>query len=156
MSPALIRDARTADVPALVALMGEFYAESGYPLPAAAAAHAFRAVIEQARFGRVWLIEHDAEPAGHLVLTFAFSMEYGGLRGFIDDLFVRPRFRGRGFAAAALAHARRAALEHGVRALFVEAGPDNPVARRLYARAGFRETGRLLLAQALAAPTHES
>lgn len=156
MLSALIREARAADVPALVALMGEFYAESGYPLPAAAAARAFLDVIENARHGRVWLIEHEAESAGHLVLTFAFSMEYGGLRGFIDDLFVRPRFRGRGFAAAALAHARQAALDEGVRALFVEAGPDNHAARRVYARAGFRESGRLLLAQALATPTHES
>jgi hypothetical protein len=42
-----------------------------------------------------------------------------------------------------------------VRALLVETGPDEHPARRLYARAGFEVTGRVLLTQALAPPVHE-
>jgi L-amino acid N-acyltransferase YncA len=72
-------------------------------------------------------------------------MEYGGLRGFIDDLYVRPAVRGEGAGAALLAAARAAAVERGVRALHVEVGPENLTARRLHARAGYVESGHLFL-----------
>jgi GNAT superfamily N-acetyltransferase len=81
-------------------------------------------------------------------------MEYGGLRGFIDDLYVRPAARGQGAGAGLLTAAREAAAAWGVRALHVEVGPDNQVARRLYARAGYTDSGHLLLSLPLAAPVH--
>ncbi|MGZ8493118.1 MAG: GNAT family N-acetyltransferase [Gemmatirosa sp.] len=89
--------ARRDDVPRLVALMGEFYAGSGYPLPAAAA-HTFATPIAAPALDHVRLLEADDVPAGYLALRLGFSMEYGGLRGFVDDLFVRTAARGRGLA----------------------------------------------------------
>ncbi|MFL5386291.1 MAG: GNAT family N-acetyltransferase [Longimicrobiaceae bacterium] len=149
-----VRLARPDDIPRLVALMADFYGEAGFPLPAEAAARAFAALLDDPRLGRVWLMEADGEPAGHAVLTVSFSMEYGGLRGFVDDLFVRPAFRGRGLAAAALAELRRTAEEMGVRALLVEVGPDNDTAQRVYRRLGLEDTGHMLLSLPLAAPVH--
>jgi ribosomal protein S18 acetylase RimI-like enzyme len=81
-------------------------------------------------------------------------MEYGGLRGFIDDLYVQPAARGRGAGAALLAAARSGAVERDVRALHVEVGPENEMARRLYARAGYVDSGHLFLSLPLAAPVH--
>jgi GNAT superfamily N-acetyltransferase len=89
------------------------------------------------------------------VLTVGFGMEYGGLRGFIDDLFVRPSARGRGVASALLTAMVEECVARGVLSLNVEVGPDNDVARRVYARAGLADSGRLLLGRALAAPIHE-
>jgi L-amino acid N-acyltransferase YncA len=63
--------------------------------------------------------------------------------------------RGHGLGAAALAEVRRTCLELGVRAILVEVGPENDGARRLYQRAGFEDSGRLLLSAPLAAPVHE-
>ena len=152
MSP--IREASPDDVPALVALMTEFYAEAGYPLAAEAATATFGALLRDPGLARAWILEADGAPAGYVVLTVAFSMEYGGLRGFVDDLFVRPAARGRGLAAQALVELRRTAEGMGVRALLVETGPDNDVAKRVYARAGFRDSGRALLTCELASPVH--
>jgi GNAT superfamily N-acetyltransferase len=149
-----IRPASTADVPALVALMTAFYAEADLPLPAGPARRAFDALLADPRLGGVWLAEESGAPVGHVVLTTCFSMEYGGLGGFIDDLYVRPAARGQGAAAGLLAAARAAAVARGVRALHVEVGPENEVARRLYARAGYADSGHLLLSLPLAAPVH--
>jgi ribosomal protein S18 acetylase RimI-like enzyme len=149
-----VRLAAPADIPRLVALMAEFYAEAGYPLPVEAATRTFAALLDDPRLGRVWLMEVDGEPAGHAVLTVSFSMEYGGLRGFIDDLFVRPAFRGRGLAAAALAELRRTAEEMGVRALLVEVRPDNDTAQRVYRRLGLEDSGHVLMSLPLATPVH--
>jgi GNAT superfamily N-acetyltransferase len=151
-----VRPALPGDVPRLVALMAEFYGESGYPLPAEAAARTFRHLLADERLGRAWLLEDSGEAAGFVVLTFCFSMEYGGMQGFVDDLFVRPASRGRGLVAAGLAEVRRTCEALGVRALRVETGPENDPARRLYARSGFTDSGRLLLTLPLAAPVHEA
>ena len=88
------------------------------------------------------------------MLTVCYSLEYGGLRGFVDDLFVAPHARGRGVAAALLTAVRSDCDARGVRALHVEVGPDNEVARRVYARAGFADSGHLLYSLPLASPVH--
>lgn len=153
-----VRQATAADVGALVALMGEFYAEAGYPLSTDAAARTFGALLGDARLGAVWLADDDDEdgPAGFVVLTVGFSMEYGGLRGFLDDLFVRADRRGEGLAGALVAAVWAECVRRGVRALYVEVGADNAAAHRVYARAGMEDTGRLLLAAPLAPPVHEA
>ncbi|MDF1504668.1 GNAT family N-acetyltransferase [Roseisolibacter sp. H3M3-2] len=142
------------DVPALVALMRAFYAESGYPLPEGPAARTFAVLVADPALGRVWLLEADGAPAGYLAMTVAFSMEHGATRAFVDDLFVLPAARGRGLAAAPPAAARADCAARGAHAMYVEVGPDDDGARRVYARAGFEDTGRVLLARALAAPLH--
>lgn len=140
----------------LVTLMAEFYQEAGYSLPRDAASTAFASLLSEPGHGRVWLLEVKTEPVGYIVLTFGFSMEYGGFRGFVDDFFVRPSVRGRGLGGAALETVRETCRELGVRALLVETGSEDHPARGVYARAGFQETGRVLLGQALAHPLHET
>lgn len=151
-----IRPASVSDVPALVALMGAFYAESGYPLPEAQATRTFERLLATPAHGAVWLMMADGSPAGFIVLTVAFSMEYGGLRGFVDDLFVAPAFRRHGLAAEALEVVKEACAERGVRALLVETSLENEQAVRVYTRAGFSVSGRLLLSMPLATPVHEA
>ena len=152
--PAIIRPATRADVPALVALMAEFYAEASFTLGAGAAARAFEALLAAPASGAIWIAELGGEPLGHLVLTVAFSMEFGGLRGFIDDLYVRPAARNRGTGAALLEAARQGAIARGLRALCVETGLADHPARSLYARAGYVDSEHALLVQPLAAAVH--
>ena len=154
MNATQVRTAGPEDVVTLVALMAEFYAESGFSLAAAPATRTFERLIGDPALGQVWLMEHDGQPAGYVVLTVSFSMEYGGLRGFVDDLFVRPACRRRGLGTAALAEVKRACAVRGVRALLVEAGPDNDRALGVYRRSGFEDSRRLLLTLPLAAPVH--
>lgn len=153
--PVLVRRATASDVPALVALMRVFYAESSYPLDAVRAARTFEHLMAAPELGAVWLVVADGQPGGFVVLTVAFSMEYGGLRGFVDDLFVAPDMRRRGLAAAALDAVRAECVRRGVRALLVETASSNAAALGVYRRAGFSETGRLLMTQPLAEPLHE-
>lgn len=156
MATSLVRAAQPEDISQLVALMTEFYGEADYPLPAGPATRAFARLLGDAGLGRVWLVEVDAEAVGYVVLTVCFSMEYGGLQGFVDDLFVRQSHRGSGLATAALAEVRRECVTRGVRALHVEVGPDNETAQRVYRRSGFEDAGRVLLTLPLAPPLHEA
>ena len=150
----MIRLATNADVRALVGLMADFYSEAKFTLDTAAATRAFETLLAAPSSGAIWLAERDEEPLGHLVLTVVFSMEYGGLRGFIDDLYVRPSARGRGTGAALLEAARKGAVARGLRALCVETGLADHPARSLYARAGYVDSEHALLVQPLAAAVH--
>lgn len=150
-----LRRATHADVPSLVALMEVFYAESDFPLAKGPAARAFERLLDAPALGAVWIMEDEGQPAGYVVLTVGYSMEFGGLRGFVDDLFVHPRFRRVGLATEALAAVQHECTNRGVRALLVETGPDNDRARRVYQRSGFEDSGRLLLSLALEPAVHE-
>jgi len=150
-----VRRAIADDEATLVELMAEFYAESGYVLDRLHAAAAFSTLLADPRLGLVWLIEHEAQAAGYVVLTFVFGMEYGGPMAVIDDLFVRPAFRNVGLGTVALAGVREACVAAGVRAISVEVAADNAAAQAVYRSAGLVMTDRRLMAAPLAAPSHE-
>lgn len=153
--PVRIHPAGPEDIPLLVDLMTEFYAESGYPLAASAATRLFGDVLGDRRLGTIWLVSDGADIAGYAVVVFSYSMEFAGLRGYLDDFFVRPAARNRGLGMAALEHIRAACKAQGVKVLLVETGPDDHPAQRLYRRAGFADIGRVFLSQPLAPPVHE-
>lgn len=150
-----VRQAQLADIAVLIDLMGEFYGEAGYPLPRRNAMHAFESLLADPRLGAVLMVTAGGDDIGYLVLTFGYSMEYGGPRAFVDDLYVRTSARGKGSGGALLRAARAMCVEAGVRALLVETGLDGHPARRLYLREGFGDSGRALLTQKLSAPLHE-
>jgi GNAT superfamily N-acetyltransferase len=153
----VLREAGQADVPELAGLMRAFYAESGFALDEEQAAAGFRALLADARLGRAWLIEKGVgAAAGYIVVTFVFAMEYGGVSAVVDDFYVRPEARGEGLGKAALAAARRACAYLGLRAMRVEVGSDNLVARAVYRSAGFEPLpGHGLMAAPLTPPAHD-
>jgi len=151
-----MRQANADDLADLLGLMQEFYAEAGYALNPDRARAAFLPLLAPGRLGQVWLGEVDGQVAGHLVLTFCYSMEYGGRSAFVDDLFVRPSLRNRGVGRALVEQARAICEELDVRAMHLEVARANGPAQAVYRAVGFDSTDRELLTLALAAPTHDT
>lgn len=149
----ITRTAEPNDVTLLVDLMAEFYTESDYPLDRETARAAFEELLGDASLGRVWILMSDREPAGYVVLTLGYSMEYGGRDVFVDDPFVRPQHRGQGLGHVALDAVLAECRERSVRAVHLEVGADNRAARELYHRFGFRDHDRLLLTRGLGEDT---
>ena len=135
------RKATLEDMPALVDLMQEFYAEANYPLDRQWATASFSALLKDDSRGAAWIIFHDSEPAGYVVLTIRFSMEYGGLDAFIDDLFIRPSYRRQGLGRAALKALFNECERRNVLAVHVEVGHDNVAAKALYLSYGLELQG---------------
>ena len=135
-------------------MMTEFYAESPYTLNHRRATEAFAALLADDRLGHVWFIQSDSQDIGYVVVTLRYSMEYGGFSAFVDDLFIRPGFRGAGLGTGALAQVQTFCLAHGVRAIHVETGRESGAARTVYRRAGFVDTDRVHLTLRLADQTH--
>ena len=150
-----MRRALPSDIPALVALMSEFYGEAGYSLDHSLAGRAFAAILADERLGYVWLMDAEGRDVGYVVLTLKFGMEYGGLMACIDDLFVVPESRNKGLSTAALIQVRDFCKQIGIRAITVEVGHSNGPAQAVYRHLGLVESpDRQLLALALESPTH--
>jgi ribosomal protein S18 acetylase RimI-like enzyme len=147
----IVRKATSADIPVLIGLMKEFYAESHYDLDAKWAANAFNTFLSDEGNGCVWIACIGEEAAGHVVLTVRFTMEYGGLSGYVDDLFVKRQFRKRGAASSLLQIVERECTARKCRSLIVEVGKDNDAALATYKKLGMKKVddGRILYRKAL-------
>ena len=128
----------------LLRLAHAFHAEEGRSLDADAAA----AVVGIARgepLARGWIVNSSGEAVGYVVITLGYSIEYGGRDGFIDDLYLVPEARGRGWGRCLLDFACSEAKQLGIKTLHLEVEPGNDRATRLYRGAGFEQTGRRLM-----------
>ena len=147
-----MREATPDDVPTLLDMMEEFYAEAGYVLERPEARASFGSLLDQPALGRVWVADQGKDIAGYVVVTFVFAMEHGGTIGVVDDFFVRPGSRGAGLGTALLTAVRAACARLGVRALRVEVGHDNAPAQAVYRATGFETLDRRLMAALLDGP----
>ena len=132
----MIRQASLDDMPVLLEMMEEFYIEGDFILDHVEADAAFRMLLDNPAYGEIWLSHDDQNVTGYVVLTVTFAMEFGGLVGSIDDLYVRPAARRKGFANELLQSLMIESHDRGLEALHVEVAPDNVAAQTLYANFG--------------------
>jgi GNAT superfamily N-acetyltransferase len=139
------RLAREADVDLLLDFMRQFYALEGYPFDEGAGRAALATLVRDPSLGRAWLIREGDAAIGYVVLTFGYSLEYRGRDAFVDELFLRADWRGRGVGAQAISFVVEQCRSLGVRALHLEVERANAAGQALYRRAGFTDHGRHLL-----------
>ena len=132
------------DLDRLEALCAQFHAEMGYPTDTEHRRAALAPLLEGSPHGAAYLIGPRRAPVGYLVVTFTWSVELGGLDGYIDEIWMRGKVRGRGMGGEVLSALMRELAKAGLKSLHLETAPDSRAAR-LYERLGFRETGMVLL-----------
>jgi ribosomal protein S18 acetylase RimI-like enzyme len=145
----MLRRAGLEDLDLAVEMMREFYEESGFTLHIERGREAMRGLIADAVLGRLWLVEEAGAVAGYIALTFGWSIEYQGRDAFIDDLYLRSAFRGRGLGTRVMEEVEAEARALGVQALHLEVARDNRAGQALYFRRGFRDNDRQLLSKRL-------
>jgi ribosomal protein S18 acetylase RimI-like enzyme len=133
------------EIPALLEMMREFYADQQMRFDPAVARGAIGKVLHDRRHGEIYLIFRGTEMAGYFALTFCFSLEFHGRFALLDELYLREPFRrlklGQGVAGFAEGICRR----EGIAALRLEVGRENVPAQSLYRASGFAEDARNLM-----------
>lgn len=129
----------------LIALVTAFHAEAGIEMEDEARESGLAPLLDGIPHGAAYLIGPPRAPIGYIVITFGWSVEFGGLDAIIDELYIRPGVRGRGIASEALIALPRALAGGGLRAIHLEVDRDNAAAVKLYRRAGFRERDRYMV-----------
>jgi GNAT superfamily N-acetyltransferase len=138
-------EAGASDTDELLALMRSFYAEEGYPFHEERTERVLRAMLANPFFGAVWVFRLDGRAVGYLVVTHGYSLEFGGRDAFVDEVYVIPEMRGRGIGAQALRIAEEHCRRQGIGALHLEVERENPRARALYERSGYKAHDRYLM-----------
>ncbi len=121
----------------LLPLVAAFHAEEGIDLSEEARRAGVAPLLDGIPHGAAYLIGPPRAPIGYIIVTFGWSVEFGGMDGFVDELFIRPGVRGRGVATEVLMSLPRALAGAGLKALHLEVATGNQSAQRLYGRAGF-------------------
>jgi GNAT superfamily N-acetyltransferase len=155
MGDSVIRRAGPRDRELLLELIREFCQIDQHEFDEERVAGALPPLLEDDRFGVVWLIGEPSAggpaagvpaagvPAaedpvcGYAVVTWSYSLESGGADALLDEIYLRNRRTGLGGRAmqAILADLRR----RGLSRMFLETERHNARVRRFYARQGFVE-----------------
>ncbi len=143
------RLARLADLEAVLALHRDFFAEDHYPFHEEETRANLALLLRDPSLGRVLVLEEDGVPAGYLVLTFGFSLEFSGRNALVDELYVAPGHRGHGHGTRALAAAEELCRELGIRAIHLVVERYKEAAQALYLRAGFVAYERNVMSKSL-------
>jgi diamine N-acetyltransferase len=146
-----LRAARSSDIDTLVGLMEEYYAYEALEFDAPHAHAAMFRLLNDETLGKVWLIHAYESVVGYIVITFGYSLEYGGRFATVDEFFIFEAYRGRGIGTQALAIVEAYCHEFDLRAIELETERGNWSAKRFYDRLGFKDNGRYLLVKWLEA-----
>lgn len=144
-----IREATLADTPALLELMRPFNEHEAIQWDRERTERAVRPLLEANDLGFLLVADRGAGLLGYVVVTFNYDLEWGGRDAFVTELWVVPEARQAGWGRALLRAAEVRARTHEVLALHLVVRPENEVARRLYAEAGFEPVPRIMLTKAL-------
>lgn len=137
--------AKPDDLDRLCALVAAFHAEEGLQSSDEARRKGVAPLLQGIPHGAAYLIGPARAPMGYVIVSFGWSVEFGGMDGFVDEIYLRPAVRGRGIASEVLLSLPKALASAGVKALHLEVDRTNEPAKRLYSRAGFRARERYML-----------
>jgi GNAT superfamily N-acetyltransferase len=109
-----IRKATPRDIPLILEFIRELAEYERMPEEAVATAEDLKRVgfSGEPRF-YVEIAEWGGEPAGFALWFYNYSTWQGKSGLYLEDLFVRPRFRKKGIGKALLVHLARVAVEQG-------------------------------------------
>lgn len=141
------RVARPEDDERIVAMCLAFYREDPPVRPVSAdqvRSTLARLRAEPAR-GRAVVCEIDGRIVGYSLLISFWSNEYGGAICDVDELFVEPGSRSRGYGRALFEAVERGGIwPEAVVGIALVVTPRNELARRLYERIGFAAGGTMM------------
>lgn len=145
-----LRPATAADLPVLLDLAVAFYEEDGFTTPGASLAAHLPVLIGSAA-ARVALGTDGPRVVAFGITTTTFGLEYG-LGAELEDLYVAPAWRRRGWAKALIEDSAAWAASIGASRLEICVAPNGQDVSHLfryYAANGFIDDGRRLLSRPL-------
>ena len=133
------------EIPTLLEMMREFYAQQEMRFDEPAASGALARALSNPELAQIYLIFRGTELAGYFALTFCFSLEFQGRFALLDEVYVREPFRRQKLGKSVVVFAEDLCRKAGIKALRLEVGRENMGAQSLYRVAGFKEDERNLM-----------
>lgn len=129
--------AADSHVKELAEMVKEFHREDDIYFHRKKVEAALRELINGGKLGRVWVIAVDTAIIGYVILTYAFSMEFLGRDGLLDEFFIRKPWRGAGIGRKVLKEVIGYARKEGLTAIHLEVSAKKRDVERFYESMGF-------------------
>jgi GNAT superfamily N-acetyltransferase len=139
------KPADSSDIETLITMMRELYAHDAIPFNESRTRNVLPLILKNRNIGRVYLVQVDKQTIGYFVLTFGFSLEFGGRDAFVDELFVNESYRGKGVGKATLQFIEDVCRQNEISAVHLEVERANTRAQEVYRAAGYKDHERYLL-----------
>jgi GNAT superfamily N-acetyltransferase len=132
------RKMEARDKDAVLEMMTVFYASPAvlHKAPQSVLEQDIADCVGDCPFVEGFIIEEEGEVAGYAMTAMGYSTEYGGISVMLEDLYLRPEYRGKGLGSAFLTYLQDSLRGRAVR-LRLEAEPSNTRAIEVYRRCGF-------------------
>jgi GNAT superfamily N-acetyltransferase len=130
--------------------MRAYYAFDGHGFDQQKSHAALTILLRDPNLGRVWLILEGETPVGYVAICFSYSLEWLGRDAFVDEFYLRPEYRGRGWGRTTMAFVEDAARSLNVRALHLEVVKQNTVALQVYRKLGYKDRESTFLSKWIA------
>lgn len=129
----------TTDSEAVAGFIQDLYREdpSDRPMSLQKIRDTFDSLTRHPDRGGIIIIEHEKESVGYSILINFWSNEFGGNVNFIDELYIKKEFRGKGIGTNFIKYLAENKFGNAV-ALRLEVTPNNKKARKLYESIGFK------------------
>jgi len=131
-----IREIAAADREAFLELMDEFYHSEAvlHPVPRAYMERSFAELMRSGEYLQAWFLETGDALAGYALISRSFSPEAGGTVIWLEELYLRPDYRGQGMGGEFLGWMKENVPAARYR---LEVEPENHRVKALYRRYGF-------------------
>lgn len=130
------------DIETILQLQQEFYDIETYR---DTAKEVLRTLIDNAMYGKVWLILIGGQVSGYIILTLGFSFELKGKAAFLDEFYLRPQYRNNGIEERAIDFLATQAKTMGIKAIHLQVAAQNESSIQLYNHYGFQDQKRTLM-----------
>ncbi|HUR61359.1 MAG TPA: GNAT family N-acetyltransferase [Candidatus Thermoplasmatota archaeon] len=144
-----LRTAASADLDRALPHIADFHLHEQLATTPEGRRSAVARLLAEPGRGGVVLAEEEDQVIGYGVYVFGYSIEFGGIDAFADELYVVASHRGQGIGTALLEAMAKEAGRGGARAMHLEVDIGNPRALELYKRLGFGVHNRRLMTKSL-------
>lgn len=135
----------TSQIETITQMMQDFYAIDNYPIDIEVSKKLFQEFISDEKLGKSWLIYSAENLVGYVILTYVFSFEYKGRIAFLDELYIKVDYRGKGIGKQTIDFIKKQASNQNVKLIYLEVENHNQNAQKLYLANDFEVHNRKLL-----------
>jgi GNAT superfamily N-acetyltransferase len=144
---ALIRPVSPRDRDGYILMARDFYSTGAVmkKIPDECFERAFGELMRSDEYAKAYMIESGGVTAGYALTAKTYSQEAGGMVLWLEEIYIKPEYRGRGLGGEFLEYARNTLGREYAR-LRLELEPGNDRAAELYRRHGFSDFPYLQMA----------
>ncbi len=95
----------------------------------------FDEIMNLSPYAALYIAEENKTPVGYLLLSFTWSNEAGGLTVWLEELYIRENFQGKGYGSQMLQFVKT--TYSNAKRFRLEISPDNERVKKLYQSHGF-------------------